>query len=466
MAHRAARAQTVNTALPTGRKSTQRERLLGGMVAAANRDGYAGANVSAVIEQAGVSRPTFYDYFADRDECFVATITDAHERLATEVKKAVEEQPPERAMPAAVAAIVSFAGVEPARAHFLMSESMSGGPRALDARDHGVLEIERIIKRSQQRAKATAATPDIPPRVAVGAIYRLLSSRLRRGETGGGALTDGLTQWLSSYATPAGKHRWASTKPSASPPPSPFVSPSPPSAPKPLGPGRPGLSPEEVAANHRGRILYAAARLAEEKGYVATTIAEITRLAGIDGRAFYGLFVDKQDAFMTLHELGLRQVLDVTASSFFSGASWPDRIWEAARAFTQFLEVNPLITHIGFVEANAVGPGAAQRVQDSHSAFAIFLQEGYMHVTGDQPPTHAAVEAIVTSVFEMVYLQARTGAKPKVSGLAGQMTFLCLAPFLGAGEANRFIEAKINAGRPAKPGRSRPPAKPRARPKR
>ena len=68
MARRPAQTQPINTGLPKGRKRTQRERIVNGMIAAANRDGYAGANVSAVIEQAGVSRPTFYDYFADRDE--------------------------------------------------------------------------------------------------------------------------------------------------------------------------------------------------------------------------------------------------------------------------------------------------------------------------------------------------------------------------------------------------------------
>ena len=47
----------VNTMMTKGRKRTQRERLLRGMVDVANRGGYAGANVSAVIEKAGVSRP-------------------------------------------------------------------------------------------------------------------------------------------------------------------------------------------------------------------------------------------------------------------------------------------------------------------------------------------------------------------------------------------------------------------------
>ncbi len=45
---------------------------------------------------------------------------------------------------------------------------------------------------------------------------------------------------------------------------------------------------------------------------------------------------------MAVHELGLQQTLALTAEAFFTGASWPERLWEAGRAFTQFLEINPL----------------------------------------------------------------------------------------------------------------------------
>jgi AcrR family transcriptional regulator len=455
MAGRVARTEAINSALPKGRKGTQRERILNGMVAAANREGYAGASVSAVIEQAGVSRPTFYDYFADRDECFLATITDIHQRLMRAVAAAVEQQPPEHAIRTSITAILAFAGEQPARAHFLMHESMAGGPRALDTRDEGLAELQRIIEDAHRQVPPATAIPDIPPAMLIGGTYRMLAPRLRRGEPDIPGLTEDLVRWSERYARPAGKRRWSILKPSPPPPPSPFL-PEPQPPPRHLGPGRPGLSKEEVAANHRERILYAAAQLAETQGYTATTIADLTRSAGIDGRAFYALFLDKQEAFMAVHEIGVQQVLNVTASAFFSGENWPERIWEAARAFTQFLEAHRLVTHVGFVEAHAVGPGASQRVQDSHSAFSIFLQEGYLHVTNGPPPSPAAVEAIVTTIFEIIYHQARASAKPKISGMAGHMTFLCLAPFLGATEANRFAEKKTSERR-KKPAR-RPPA--------
>src|ERR1700689_1865995 len=95
-----------------GRKSTQRERLLAGMVAVANRAGYAGANVSAVIAQAGVSRPTFYDYFNDRDDCFLATLNGAHATLLGSVRARVDASDPADALPETIREVIAFAAAE------------------------------------------------------------------------------------------------------------------------------------------------------------------------------------------------------------------------------------------------------------------------------------------------------------------------------------------------------------------
>src|ERR1700704_5120749 len=140
MPRRAASKRPINTPLQKGRKATQRERILAGMVSAANRDGYAGASVSAVIREAGVSRPTFYEYFEDRDDCFVACVIDVHEQLLAEVRAKLATAQPQQATATAAAATVAFASTRPAHARFLMKESLAGGPVALSARDAGIDE--------------------------------------------------------------------------------------------------------------------------------------------------------------------------------------------------------------------------------------------------------------------------------------------------------------------------------------
>jgi AcrR family transcriptional regulator len=437
--------KAAKTALPKGRRSTQRDRILAGMITAANRHGYAGASVSAVIAEAGVSRPTFYEYFEDRDACFLATIAEAHDQLIAVVRPAVQESTPERALHASIGALLRFALAEPAMARFLTNESMAGGQTALDARDRSILEVEHIVEQRYDDLAPGQAVPDFSARMLIGGVYRLLAVRTRRGDPSLSGLLEDLQSFLSSYQVPVEEHRWRAFAPSPPPATSPFLPDAPLRAPPPLPPGRPRLPPEQVADNHRRRVLFAAAVLAERTGYTATTVADICKEAGIDARAFYAMFTDKQEAFMAVHELGFQDLIAITAGAFFAGASWPERCWEAGRAFTQFLQSNPTIAHVGFVEAHAVGPGAVQRVEDSHVAFTVFLQEGFQFAHPSPPPSRVALEAIITTIFEIVYSQARASEKPQLSGLLAHLSFLALAPFLGPARANEFIDARLAA---------------------
>jgi AcrR family transcriptional regulator len=449
---RQARGPLINIATPRGRKSTQRERLLAGVIAVANRDGYAGATVSAVIAQAGVSRPTFYEYFADRDACFLATLAATSERLLESIRGAVRRAPPQQATTAAIAALIDFAGSQPALARFLLNEPLAAGRRALDARDGQLREIERIIQDVSGGPDRCASGPDIPIPILFGATYRVLATHLRRGDRGLTRVQEDLTDWVTRYEQPGPQQRWRSLRPG--PPPKAAPPPLEPTLrePAPLSPGRPRLAPEQVAETHRQRILLAVARLADGKGYDATTIAEIAKLAKVDARVFYGLFANKQEAFMSVHELGFQQLMAITAGAFFEGETWPERSWRAGLAFARFLETNPLIAHVGFIEAYAVGPRAVQRVEDSHMAFTMFLQEGYQFAPQADPPSQLALEAIVGAIFEIVYHEARGGRTAKLSGMTGHIVFLFLAPFLGPQETNKFIDGQLK-GRRRRPNR-------------
>lgn len=431
---------------PQARKSTQRERLLRGMVQVTNRRGYASANVSAVIGEAGVSRPTFYDYFADRDQCFRAAIEDIQDELLATLEEALRSHPAGDASSVAVGTFIAYAGSAPGRARFLMGESMAGGAGALDARDRAIATIAEAIRRSERGAGDAARLPDLDASVLTGSVFRMIATRLRRGEAAISRLTEDLLGWLAAYERPSGERRWQTLSPGLVPARSQHVPDVPiQQMPQVFPPGRPRMSEEEIAENHRRRILYAAARLAEEKGYTATTVADITKLARVDGRVFYRLFSDKQEAFSAVHELGFQQVMDVTAKAFFAGRSWPERSWEGGRALTQLLQENPLVANVGFVEAYAVGPVAVQRIEDSHTAFMFFLQEGLLHASHAGAPSRTAMEAIISSIFEIIYLQARHAGEPQIAAMLAHIEHMWLAPFLGVRESDAFIDLQIEA---------------------
>ena len=66
--------------LPRGRHGLSREtvtesqrgRILQAMISAVAERGYQETRVADVVEGAGVARKTFYDFFGDKEECFLA----------------------------------------------------------------------------------------------------------------------------------------------------------------------------------------------------------------------------------------------------------------------------------------------------------------------------------------------------------------------------------------------------------
>ncbi len=431
----------VQTRLQADRKSTQRDRLIAGMIAAAHRCGYEGANVSQVIAEAGVSRPTFYEYFKDKDDCFLATHREIGRLLVWEIRRAVQAAPPEQAVQTAIRALIRLSEEFPDRAGFLCNEAMAAGWRGLQERDRLMDKLGEVVNRARAQAPAHIATPDLPVEVVFGAGRWLLAPPLRRGVHDLGALADEFVRWVEMYELPTGEHRWHELEPGPELAPSPFVSEISLAPPPAIRPGRSKLSKSEITRNQHERILYATAEQAATKGYNVTTVADITARAKVNRRVFYKHFRDKQQAFLAVHELGVQQLMTLSASAFFSQSEWRERIWAAMRAGTQFQATHPVVTHICLVESHAVGASAIQRIDDHRAAFTIFLQEG--NLQAGQPASSTIMEAIAGSTFEIGYRVARRGQSAQMARLARSGAFIVLAPFIGPAAASAFIERKL-----------------------
>ncbi len=430
------------------RKGTQRERLIDGMLEAAAREGYAGASIAHVIKRAGVSRPTFYDYFSDKDDCFQAALSELTDRLLDEARREVRRVSGEHALRATLQVLLTFVHAEPETARVLINDSMAGGPRALDIRDHSVTQLVQIVEEAEAGLGAETVTPDISPAAALGGIYRMLAPRLRRGQSENLTLLEDLLAWIESYAERRGAQRWRALEPTPlpatsvpNPPPIRFPAKSPPAAPR--------RRRDAKGESDRLRILDAVANIAEKKGYNAATIAEICKTAGVDSRVFYRHFTDKQRAFAAANELYYQQTMAVSASAFISGGSWPERIWNSARVSAQYLEENRNLAHVVFVETHAGGAETVKRVEDGLMAFTLFLQEGHEYAREREiaVPPRTALEAIALASFEMGYRELRSSANPRLTEYVAQVTWLSLAPFLGVAEANEFIAGKVSEAR-------------------
>jgi AcrR family transcriptional regulator len=424
-----------------GNREKQRERLLAAIVHVGAERGYEDTTIARVIERARVSRSTFYEHFPSKEECSLAALADLETRVLAEVADNIRERPPKDAAAAAIAALLALAERYPSEVRFLANEAMAAGPRALDARDRGIELIAGLIEDAHRSVNEATPIPTVPAGILIGSVHRVLAARLLLGETGLPALQEDLLGWVAAYAEPARVKHWDTLTRSPAPARVHFPGQAPMRSTLAAPPGRPQRSVPTIAERHRQRIVLATAEILQRGGYAATTVAQITRAAGVDGRVFYRLFADKRDAFRAVHELAFQRTMAVTAGAFFTAEDWPRRIWQAGGAFTQYVEQNAALTHASLIEAHAGGREAVERLGELVAGFTIFLQEGYEHrPTGHgSPPSPLALEAIAQANFEILYRQARASASADMAGQLPRLAYVCLAPFVGPVRAGELI---------------------------
>lgn len=162
----------------------QRERLLAAMLRATAQLGYRELSVQDVLERAGVSRPTFYEHFENKEACFLAAFDTAAARLRERLETAAEDGETwrERLRPA-LEQLLRFVNEEPDAAMSLIVDARAACPPALLRRDE-LLDHFASCLDSQVRAESPAG--EEPSSIAaagiVGGIEALLYSRLNRGE--------------------------------------------------------------------------------------------------------------------------------------------------------------------------------------------------------------------------------------------------------------------------------------------
>lgn len=308
------------------RQSRTRERLLDAMVEEAAQLGYSGLRVAGVCGRAGVSRTCLYEHFGDLEGCFIAALEREASRLLEEIEDAAGELGTKDVGRAVLGVLVGFSLRSQAAARLLFIESLAGGPLALDVRDRLRDQTAAIIECDWAKHSPEGPLLDAGAEPMTGGVFRLLSMRLRRGESGLERLPAELPLWVNSYLIPHGPPRWGDLRMEAGTPPA-AVSTSM-SQPRPLPPGRQRLSKAEVGRSQRERIMAAVVKLSYENGYEAVSIDQITAVARVSRNAFYAHFRDKSHAASEAHEQFFGEAMSACASAFFAATEWPERVWE------------------------------------------------------------------------------------------------------------------------------------------
>lgn len=172
--------------------------MLAAVAVALERQGYAGTTVSQVLEGAGVSRRTFYEQFADKDDCLLVAYDDAERRAWAQVVAALAGESrgdwPQR-VHTAVGAAMDFLVAEPATARLFTLEART--LPALAERQRGAAERIAAILRAGNRAQSGPDDlPEATERTLVANVTALAGSYVLTGAT---ELLPGITAQLADH---------------------------------------------------------------------------------------------------------------------------------------------------------------------------------------------------------------------------------------------------------------------------
>ena len=148
----------------------------------------------------------------------------------------------------------------------------------------------------------------------------------------------------------------------------------------------------------RLRLLDGLATSIGERGYRASTVADIVRHARTSKRTFYDQFASKEECFLELLRADTEKLGASIAAAVDPEADWHQQIRQAVEAYVGYIDSRPAITLSWIRELPSLGPGARivqRRGLQLLSGLLIDLSASPGFKRADLPPVTTSLAVIL-----------------------------------------------------------------------
>ena len=198
--------------------------------------------------------------------------------------------------------------------------------------------------------------------------------------------------------------------------------------------------------DQRERLLAAVPRVVAERGYEATSVADIVRAAAVSRNAFYKNFSDKQECFAVAHEAGHERLFEVLVQPCDDGATVADRVERSLAAALDALASEPDVARLLFVEAPSAGEEIALRYYEWLQRYGTLLHAAAPQSSPQSSPAPEVEGVIVGGIASRVASEVLQGRGDQLRDLTAPFVEYVLA-FYRPGEPGPK-EGKILAFEP------------------
>jgi AcrR family transcriptional regulator len=401
----------------------QRRRLHGAIVGMVVEGGWRKVRVREVIRTAGVSSASFYRHFANADECFAsaldAAVGDLLNGLSPSLRSGREWR---ESLRVTVNELMTRFSSDQAAARVALIDSFAAGPNARRRVGTTVIRLEEVLNACFSSSLDGAPAPRHLVAGMTGGVLRVLRRTVASGrarELPG--LTEPLVDWLLSLSDP---------KVVGLPP----------------GDARnnPGISPSSLLSllhgdpgDDRRRLLQTVMRLVAESGFSEVTAPLVRRDAGVAKRQFDSYYVGVEECFLDGVDALVESV--ATEANRPAAGDWTRRSHRSIAAMCSSAADNRALARVTFLEIFAPGQEGLQRREEIIGSAATALQRT---IPPEERPSGLIAEASVAAAWHVAQADVFAGRTRNLANVAPLLSYLVMAPIVGAGPAVSAIRAE------------------------
>lgn len=391
----------------------QRRRMYGAMIEAVAASGYGRTSVKQVVMLAGVSRRAFYEQFANKEECFLATLdliaSQALAHIAAGYRST--EDTLEQRMGTALRRFAEVVAGNPKGARLMLVDAPSAGPAGWERLTETMRTFEQRLAASFAHAPDAAPLPEPVARAIVGGLRRAAFVRLVEQRTDEMLeLVDDMLSWTLVFRT---------------------------AEPSPLR-VRLRIVPSETfltGEDERACVLRSALELAALEGYGNLTPMRIADEAGVSIDTFFDLFDDMEECFLAAIEQLGEDVRKTVSDPGLASAEWPAAVRRSLDRMMRYFAARPAYAQTIATGVFAMGQRAVDLVAQLAGEVATSLTAG----APGAPLTGLAYEGIEGAIWHTIYSQTTEGGTGALPELSDHLAYVVLTPFLGAEQAAQIV---------------------------
>jgi AcrR family transcriptional regulator/DNA-binding MarR family transcriptional regulator len=214
--------------------------------------------------------------------------------------------------------------------------------------------------------------------------------------------------------------------------------------------GQGGSAEVRIAEIQRSRLLGAAVVAVDERGYIDTTVADITGRARVSRRTFYEQFAGRDECLAAVLDDAIEAVSREVLGTQRPWAAWRERVHGGLVAILQWLDSEPVLARACVVEAMRGGSQLLGRRERVLAQLVAAVDEGRREAARGSSPTALSAEGVVGAALAIVHARLARRDRRPLTGLQNELMAMIVLPYRGAAAARREHEQPPPSPAPAR----------------